>query len=393
MLVIGVSPGESLSERAIKELERASLVYASKRLARLAIDMGLALGNRLVVQDSIAETIKRAKSARSNVAVLASGDPMFFGIGRLIAEAIPPGRLVVMPSLSSVQLAFARLGIAWDDAEFVSLHGGMRRRWRPEDLPLLCSIHGKLAILTGAENTPASIAAHLPTDARVHVLERLGYEDERVRSGRPSAMRKMRFREPNILLVVSPSGGAAIGLTEDAFEHERGLITKDEVRAIVLHKLMLPRAGVMWDIGAGSGSVGIEAKRISPELDVYAIESNAKRAAQIRRNSARHAHVSVIPEPAPAALAGLPDPDRIFVGGSGGGLEKIIPVALKRLKPGGILVMTFIALENISSAQAVLGRRRLLHEVTSISVSRSRPIAGKSYLKADNQVYIFKVQS
>lgn len=389
--VIGMSPGESLSKRALSALDRSKRVYASKRLAALAGDMGLDIASKLAIIDSVADTINKAKSARSIVTVLASGDPMFFGIGRLMAGAIPKNRLVIIPAVSSAQMAFARAGIAWEDALFVSLHGGMKRKWRPQDLTMLCKLHGKLAILTGAENTPASIAAHLPSDVKVYVLERLGYADERVRSGRPAAIKKMRFNEPNLMLAVSDRAGTAIGLTEEDFEHERGLITKDEVRAVALHKLALPRTGVLWDIGAGSGSVGIEAKRICPELDVYSIESNAKRAAQIRRNAKKHAHVNVIEEAAPAALGGLPDPDRIFIGGSGGGLEKIIPAALKRLKPGGVMVMTFIALENLSTAQASLKRTRYKQEIASISVARSKPIGGKSYLKADNQVYIFKV--
>jgi len=390
--VIGMSPGEALSRRALSAFDRSTRVYASKRLAVLAGEMGLDLAGRLAVIDSVADTIRKAKSARSSVAVLASGDPMFFGIGRLIADAIPKGRLIIIPSVSSAQMAFARAGISWEDALFVSLHGGMKRKWRPEDLPMLCQLHGKLAILTGSENTPSSISGYLPSDVKVHVLERLGYDDERVRSGRPAAIKKMRFREPNLMLVISKQSGIAAGLTEDDFEHERGLITKDEVRAVALHKLAIPRTGVLWDIGAGSGSVGIEAKRICPEIDVYSIESNAKRAAQIRRNAKKHAHVSVIDKAAPSALVGLPDPDRIFIGGSGGGLEKIIPAALKRLGPGGVMVMTFIALENLSAAQASLKRSRLKQEITSVSVARSKPIGGKSYLKADNQVYIFKVK-
>ena len=397
--VIGISPGSPLSGEAEEALSGARAIYASERL--YGIFSGLEAGaphlGKCRVVNSVDMTLASLKRSRSDAAVLASGDPMFFGIGRRITEELAGRDVLIYPALSSLQLAFASAALNWDDAYLVSFHGPKRRQWSPVDLPLLLETHGKLAILTGGENTPRSIAAHLPGGARVWVAERLGYSDQRVRKTSSQRLRSLKTNEPNIMIVSNTAQEAAapvaFGLVEREFRRDSGLITKDEVRAVVLHKLGLPRSGVLWDIGAGSGSVSIEARRLAPGLEVFAIEKDAGRARDVSDNARRlrAGEIHVIRAAAPSALRGLPAPDRVFIGGSGAALPGVISAALKRLNRGGSIVATAITLESVEAAQAAFKKAGLTPEITQVSVSRSRKIGQGSYMKALNPVFILKV--
>ncbi len=346
---------------------------------------------RCRVMDSVEETVSFLKRERGSAVVLASGDPLFFGIGRRLLEEFPQREVELHPAVSSMQLAFARVKAPWEDAFFVSLHGPKKREWEIGDLPLLLELYAKLVILTGGENTPQKIASELPSDVRVYVLERLGYPDERLREGGPSKIKRMKFKEPNLVLVMSePSDMPVFGIREGEFRHTRGLITKDEVRAVVLHKLRLPGRGVLWDIGAGSGSVSIEAKRLSPALRVYAIEKDASRAKNILANSKRlAAGVQVTHGGAPAALKGLPAPDRVFIGGSGRGVSGVIKYVSSRMKKG-VVVATAITLESLNETSDALKAEGFSLDFSSISVSRAEPLKGRRYLRAMNPVFVME---
>ena len=328
----------------------------------------------------------------------------FFGIGGVLLSEFPPEEVKIYPAVSSIQLAFARAGISWEDAFFVSLHGPKKRRWGAEDLPLLASLHPKMAILTGGGNGPCDIARHLPEDSSVLVLERLGLPDEKITATTPAQMKEgcFFFGEPNILIVETKSGGgkgraARLGLEEGDFDHSNGLITKDEARAVILHKLKLPVEGVLWDIGSGSGSVAVEAKRLSPGLDIYAVEKDPERAAQASKNAGKFAAggINVVLGEAPSALSVLPAPDRVFIGGSGGRLADIIKFASGVMKKGGMVVVSAITLESIGEALSLLGKEGFARiEASSVAVSRmaciDRDGAGKHYMKALNPVSIIR---
>ncbi|MCK4912015.1 MAG: precorrin-6Y C5,15-methyltransferase (decarboxylating) subunit CbiT, partial [Thermodesulfovibrionales bacterium] len=297
----------------------------------------------------------------------------------------------------SVQVAFARVGLSWQDAEFVSLHGSVRREWVVDDLPLLCERYKKLVVLTGGENTPSKLARMLSAKSAVHVLERLGYPDERVTSGTPEDISRGEFENPNLMIVLTPETDAPVfGLREDEFRHERSLITKDEVRAVAIHKLRLPLSGVLWDVGSGSGSVGIEARRLSPGLRVYAIERDSARAEDIRHNARVLAagEINIVEGEAPEAfdeLADLAAPDRVFIGGGGASLKEIVNASVSAME-AGIVVVSTITIESLTEAVAELKSLGLTPEVTSLSVSRSKDVGGREYLKAENQIFLIKVE-
>nr|WP_315924502.1 precorrin-6y C5,15-methyltransferase (decarboxylating) subunit CbiE [Mesorhizobium sp. SP-1A] len=315
--------------------------------------------------------------AGRKVCVLASGDPFFHGVGVTLARKVPPPEMRVIPAPSSISLAAARLGLALQDIETVSLHG------RPIDLvrPLLHP-GARLLALTSDAAAPAAIAALLTElgfgGSRLTVLEALGGPGEKTRETQASSFALENLNPLNVLAIeVESSRDARIlpltaGLADDLFEHD-GQITKREIRALTLSALAPRRGEVLWDIGAGSGSIGIEWMLAHPSLRAVAIEANGERAARIRRNAAACGipGLVVVEGAAPGALDGLETPDAIFIGG-GGSDAGVLDAALDALRPGGRLVANAVTLEMealLLARHAVLGG-----ELTRIAVSRAAPV-------------------
>lgn len=323
---------------------------------------------------------------QGNVAVLASGDPLFYGIGRRLLAEFPAEAIEIHPALSSIQRACALFRLPWDDAVVVSLHG------RPcTHLPGLLLGHGKHLVLTDAEHSPGRIAGKLlkyllsigETDLvqtiRMMVAENIGLPNERVFRGtlREAAIRQ--FAELNTLCLVVPESPGlpdfAFGLGEDDLFHSRGLITKNEVRAATLHALRLPSAGIFWDIGAGSGSLSIEAARANPRLTVYAIEQKDEELQNIKKNIVKFRSFNIVPVAgtAPEALDRLPAPDRIFVGGSGGSLAAIVELAADRLAENGILVVNGVIDRTVREAPPLMKKCGFTVSSSVIGVTRTEP--------------------
>jgi precorrin-6Y C5,15-methyltransferase (decarboxylating) len=334
----------------------------------------------------------RGAIARADVVVLASGDPGFFGIVRALrARGHDPE---VMPAVSSVALAFARAGLSWDDALVVSAHGRDLRR-----AVNACRAHPKVAVLTAPGAGPAELARELaPQTPRGFVVcEDLGGPDERVTHCRPAEATTRTWRDPNVVLVldarrgVGPRrwiAGAAPGppgwaLPESAFEHRESVITKAEVRAFVLARLG-PRVGDMvWDIGAGSGSVAIECARFGAA--VIAVERDTASCDRIRHNVRAHrVKVAVSRGEAPAVLDHLPDPDAVFVGG--GGPEVVRACAARALR---VVVVALAAMERVRPAVDALAAAGFTAEAVQLQANRLSPLPGDVHrLAAGNPVFV-----
>lgn len=388
-----------LTSRAMNAIAAAQVLVGGERQLAFVPQFR---GERVVLKDGIGRALDRvAELAREHdVCVLASGDPLFYGIGPLVARKVGAEHVAFIPHPSAVQLAFARIGIRWDDAAVLSLHGRPREGF----LTRLRRLR-KVAVFTDGENTPARLAAHMlahgVTGFRAWVCEDLGGPGERVRSFTVEALAAADDVGPLNVLVLERTGDfrpapAITFLHEDAFAKrvpKAGLITKREVRLLVLAALAVQPDSVVWDIGAGSGSVAIEAAMLAFEGRAFAVEVDPECVGLIRENLRAHAvdNVHVVEGLAPAALADLPDPDAVFVGGSKGAMDEIVEHALGRLPRGGRLVTSAITLENVGETYACLRRRGLDPEVTMLNVARARPLARYRRWEAQNPIHVFAV--
>jgi precorrin-6B C5,15-methyltransferase / cobalt-precorrin-6B C5,C15-methyltransferase len=381
--LVGLHGGQWFGTAAGETLRRATVVLgAARHLDSLPGDVAGARVALAVPLSAAVDQIASCRDRGEQTCVLVSGDPGFFGLARVLAARLAPDRLVEHPAPTSVALAFARIGIHWDDAVVISAHG------RPVG-PAIEAIaaHPKVAVLCGPDCRPEDLGRHLVgagcPPRLVAVVSRIGEADEDLWEGDPAGLAEGSFDPLSVVVARTPgpSGpGWSWGLPDERFEHRQGMVTKAEVRAIALGKLGIPTAGVMWDVGAGSGSVSAECSRLAPGLKIYAIERRSDDASRLRRNLAGSAAV-VVEGPAPAVLRDLPDPDRVFVGG--GGLEAV-DVALQRLRPGGTVVATFAALDRASAGAGLLGH------LVQVSVSRGVPIGpgGSLRLAAENPVFV-----
>jgi precorrin-6Y C5,15-methyltransferase (decarboxylating) len=336
----------------------------------------------------------RDLAASHQVVVLTSGDPNFYGVGPGLVEALGAENVVIHPNITTVQAAFARLKIPWHDAEVVSLHG---RGW--EALEAAIGRAAKIAVYTAADHGPKQIARFLAQrgleDARVCVLEELEQDSERITWLRPREAEGRAFSDLNLVVILRDSSAPKakafhLGMPEDAYAHQEGLVTKVEGRAVALAKLALMPGQVLWDVGAGCGSVGLEASLLIPGGRVVAVEQDPQRAEQIRLNGARFGvkNLEVHCGQAPGCLDGLTHPDRVFIGGGSRRLEAILDKVFQRLRPPGRVVLTVALLETLERAKAALAEQGWDVEITQLQVSRGRKLGMGMHLKAMNPVWI-----
>jgi precorrin-6Y C5,15-methyltransferase (decarboxylating) len=388
--VVGCDGGP-FPQLAVERLRTATLVMGGWRHLQ---DVALPEGVRTIaLRDDPAAALQAVAAEEGDVVVLASGDPGFFGVVRALRRAVLPRPVEVVPALSSISLAFARAGVEWDDAVVVSAHGR-----DPREALAIARSQPKVAVLTDERCGPAQIGAALAgrTDRVLVVAERLGAEQERVVEVTPDEAAAQAWSDPNLVLVLplgrsaqvpaprsvvaghrSPRGWA---LPVGQFAHRDSMITKPEVRALVLARLG-PRLGdVVWDIGAGSGSVGVECARFG--ADVHAVERDAAGAELVRANAARHGvSVHVVRRSAPDALRALPDPDSVFVGG--GGPAVVAACAERRPRQ---LVAALATVEQVGPTAAAMHG----YEVDSVLLQASglQPLGNGSRLVPSNPVFV-----
>lgn len=405
---LGAEGAPSLAPRALALVAAAEVLAGGRRHLELFPDHP---AERVVVGgdlDEVAERLRAALGEGRRVVVLASGDPNFYGIAGPLLGRLGRERAEILPNVSAMQLAFARLRLSWEDAALASVHA------RPlADILEIVRRHPKVGLFTDPRHTPAAVASFLLRQGvpprRAFVCENLGTPEERVVSCDLAGLPGREFAPLNVLVLVEedrpsppggPGGAAApaaapggggearaaagptwplLGLPDGAFAQRRprdGLITKMEVRAVSLARLALRPGDAVWDVGAGSGSVGIEAARLAPSVRVYAVERRPEDVERVRENAARFgaANLVAVRGEAPEALAALPDPDAVFVGGSGGRLGEILRAAAARLRRGGRLVCNLATLENLAEAERVLGELGWERDLILLNAARSRPL-------------------
>ena len=389
--LIGMGSGqpESLTLQSLAALRQADLILGARRLLA-ALPAGCTANRAAAYRaDEVAELLHT--SGAENAVLVYSGDTGFYsGAAALLDKLSALGiRARVLPGLSSVQLLAAALGRPWQDWKLVSAHGCACD-------PVAECMQGRPAFfLTGGSEDPATLCAQLAAEGfgevEAVVGQCLGTPEEKLFRGRVQELAAGCFDSLSVLLVeaaeVQPR--RTPGLPDEAFERGSVPMTKQEVRAAVLAKLAVRPEDILWDVGAGTGSVSVELALAAPRGRVYAVECDPEGCALIRANRQRFLarNLTLVEGLAPAALADLPAPDAVFIGGSKGSLAAIVDAALEK-NPAARICASAIALETLSAAVAALTARGRTVQVSQIAVSRARAVGGLHLMMAQNPIYL-----
>jgi len=391
---LGIDQGELPVEISRRVYRAEVLVGGSRLLARFEDHSGVKIPVKGPLADVLG-TIRQEMDQGREVVVLADGDPLFFGIGKRLIDSLGGDNVIVYPNVTTLQAAAARIRIPWENVRTVSLHG------RRDIWPLLRALVfcDAVAVYTDREFGPARIAEELlrrDVDTfRMAVFENLGQEGECFREVELSRAREMDFSPLNFVLlqrVKQPDIPLRLGIEDDLYVHEKGLITKKEVRVVGLAQLQIGPHHTVWDLGAGCGSVAIEASILARGGMVLAVEKMPQRVRLIKENLKRTGAyvVEAICGEMPRCLESLPDPDRIFIGGGMGRGNGILETAARRLKPGGRMVVHLVLVGSLLRTKDYLHTLKWPFSITQIQVSRSKDITGDHRLEALNPVFIIR---
>ncbi|QNG27007.1 precorrin-6y C5,15-methyltransferase (decarboxylating) subunit CbiE [Synechococcus sp. HK01-R] len=418
--VIGTDAGAPATLAAPQQqlLREAALIAAPRRLhPALTRWLGSEHNAELIASDaplSLCDTLQQQSNQVCSV-VLASGDPLWFGIGRTLIERLGPTQLRFHPAPSSLQLAFARFGRPWQDAQWLSLHGRdpmaltQRLQQRPKALAVLTDpSRGGVDEVRGVLHSSGLEAAYA-----LWLFEALGHPEERVRQLDPTDLTPSDLHPLHLVVLLAgeapapePEALPLFGLDDGVFlQHDDrpGLMTKREVRIQLLAELELPATGVLWDLGAGTGSVGLEALRLQPGLQLLAIERRGGGAHLIKANAERlgvqaaavlEADALSIIQSGDGSGADLPEslqrPDRVLVGGGGKDRAALLNAVLQRLNPGGVVVIPLATLEALADLRALLERADLKVRVSQHQAWRGQPLSDGTRLAPMNPVLVLK---
>jgi precorrin-6Y C5,15-methyltransferase (decarboxylating) len=372
-----------LTARARDILTSADVVLGSEPTLALVRELG---GERVAVGSDLNEELRliEANLGRKRIAVVAGGDPLFYGIARYLCDRLGKERFEVLPHVSSMQMAFARVKESWDEAYLTNL------ATHPlADVLDRIRVAETVGLFTSEQEDPPRVARALLARGldyfRAYVCENLGAPDERVTQGELADLAEMEFAPLNVMILKRKPGRPDVprtpgrfrrfGNPDDVFAQSRpksGLITQAEVRAIALAQLAIGPGAVVWDVGAGSGSVAVEAAQLSDPGTVFAIEEDAADYHLILANAESFGvrNLKAVHGTAPAVFAGLPPPDAVFVGGTGKEVGRLLEAAYSALRPGGRMVVNVATLEALSTTYAALKAVAGSVEVLLVNVAR-----------------------
>lgn len=389
--LIGMGSGqpENLTLQGLAALRQADLILGARRL--LAVLPAGCTENRAAAYrpDEVAELLQT--SGAENAVLVYSGDTGFYsGASSMMEKLEALGvRARVLPGLSSIQLLAAALGRPWQGWNLVSAHG------RTCDPVAECMQGRPTFFLTGGSEDPATLCAQLAAegfgDVQGVVGQCLGTPEEKLFRGSVKELAAGRFNSLSVLLVEAAEvlPRRAPGLPDEAFERGDVPMTKQEVRAAVLAKLAVRPEDILWDVGAGTGSVSVDLALAAPRGRVYAVECRPEGCALIKANREkfRTRNLVLVEGLAPAALSDLPAPDAVFIGGSKGSLAAIVDAALDK-NPDARICVSAIALETLSAAVAALTAKGRTVQVSQIAVSRAKAVGGLHLMMAQNPIYL-----
>jgi len=389
----GIAGHEGFTPQALELINQSELLFGAERLLGLFPDFS---GEKFPLDDSNrAEMVSRLQDCGGRVVVLASGDPLFFGLGRYLLRNMAEELIEFLPNVTSVQYSFAKIREPWDDSVFISVHDRELK-----DVVDRIVANDKAAILTDGVNTPGMISRELLSRRRsgykAYLCENLGTAVERIRVTDVKGLLELDVAPLNVLILIreyeddSQVYIPTFGIPDEEFVSIKKLITKEEVRVVTLAKLKLRHDMCLWDIGAGSGSFCVEADHLLPDGRIFAIERNEECCQFIKENLQKFntRNVVLIEGGAPDCLDELPDPDCVFIGGSGGNLWEILDTVDQRLAVGGRIVLNASTLDTLTSANEYFGNAGYQVEVVTVNIARTRPHSNYKMFEAYDPVYI-----
>jgi len=401
---VGTDGLSGLTARARELLLQAELILGSE--AVLCKLPGVS-GEKVVLGSDLQETVNllTARLGKKRLVVAAGGDPLFYGVARYLCDRLGKEHFEVLPHVSSMQLAFARIKESWEEAYLTNL------QTHPLDTVLdRIRIAEVVGLFTTQTEGPAEVARQLLARGldyfKAYVCENLGAPDERMTQGELADLLEMEFAPLNVLILKRKPGRPdrpalpgrrLFGHPDDVFAQSRpksGLITQVEVRAIALGQLAIEPGCVVWDIGAGSGSVAIEAARLSEPGMVYAIEQDAADYHLILANAETFGvrNLKAVHGTAPGVFTGLPAPDALFIGGAGKEAAGLVEAAWKALRTGGRLVIHVASLENLNAASTTLRRLTDRVEVLLVNIARGMEQLETLRFEAINPTFLLHAQ-
>ncbi|WP_016837784.1 MULTISPECIES: precorrin-6y C5,15-methyltransferase (decarboxylating) subunit CbiE [Ureibacillus] len=387
LIGIGDNGAQGLHPQLIEWIESAEVLVGGERVLSFFPNFN---GEKILLKTKVMSVIEKLENRNQNIVILASGDPLFYGIGGLISKKLP---VEIYPYVSSIQLAAAKFGISWQDAYFVSIHGrpikGLAQKIDGKD---------KVIILTDENNSPNNLASYLiefgMTEYEAYIAENLQGEKERCRKMTLEEMKRASFSPLNVVILVKiqQTKNWSLGIDDEEFyqrKPEKGLITKKEVRVLSISALNLHEKSIVWDIGTCTGSVAIEAGKIAKEGKIFAIEKNEEDIKNCLLNQQKfRVDFTVVHGKAPEGLDKFPNPDAIFIGGTGGNMEELLTVCCERLNKNGRIVLNAATIENLYESIKIFYKLGFHTEVTQVQIARSKQILSLTRFAPLNPVFI-----
>lgn len=387
LIGIGDNGQASLLPQYLQWIEESEVLVGGERVLSFFPDYQ---GEKIVIQGGLKSLVEALQNESRQTVILASGDPLFYGIGSYLASRLS---VEVYPYMSSVQLAFAKMNESWQDAYVTSVHGrsikGLAQR-----------IDGKakVALLTDEENSPNAIATYLKKfgmlEYRAFVAENLQGEQERFGWYSLDEMETASFSPLNVVILkrVADAPVWSLGINDEEFSQrkpDKGLITKKEIRVLSIQELKLRKDSVVWDIGTCTGSMAIEAGKIATEGQIFGIEKNAPDLENCMLNQQKfRVDMTTLNGKAPEGLEAFPDPDAVFIGGTGGEMVELLELCCKRLKPNGRIVLNAATIENLYKAVEAFKAQDFHVDILQAQLARSKPILDMTRFVPLNPIFI-----
>lgn len=399
---VGMSP-ENIPISYFEIIQSAGILVGGKRLLEFFPDYkGLKIEIRGDISD-VLDKIRQYVHGNRNIVILASGDPLFFGIAERALKEFDKELIEILPNISSIQQFFAKIKEPWQNIPIITLHGKKDQDNYFEIIKLFKNNESAIAILTDKSNSPDEIANFLTKNRldciKMFIAEDLGTEIERLSSGYPKEISQKQFSSLNVVMLKNENPEkngflSGIGLDDSLYKHQEGLITKSEMRAIIISKLDLKKEHIFWDIGAGSGSVSIEAANFIIPKNIYSIEKDTLRCEDIKENMNKFYlnNIKLINDSAPECLNGLPCPDRVFIGGSNGKIERILDAIIKKINKNGKIIISVILLETFNKLLNYLEEHDMNFEVVQISIQKTEKLCKSLFFKPYNPCWLFLVK-